>query len=347
MNGQALNWRMLTVLAATFIGTPLASFAQAPTDFYRDKTITLVVGSPPGGGYDAYAQILSRYFGRFLGGNTAINVQYMPGAGSLRAANYLFNQAPSDGTVIGTVEPLLVLNQAFKYPGVDFDLPKFDWIGRLATTVEMTVAWNPSPVTTIDEAWRRELVIGAASAGGSSAGLPRVMNAVVGTKFKIIPGYGGMNGIALAMERGEVQGGHATVSELLTEKRDWVTKKKVSILVQYSLDRHPQFPDVPTMIEFGRTSEEKQVLSIFGSMADIGRTLLAPPGTPADRVETLRKAFTATVTDATVRIDVDKLNLEFEPLSGDALQRRIQATFGISPSVAKIAAKAWTWSDGH
>ena len=330
------------VLVLLGVGAMHNAQAQSTEEFYsKNKQITMIVGYEPGGTYDAYARFIMTYLPKVIPGSPNIIIRNMPGAGSLRAANYLYSQAPRDGSTIGAISQALVLSQAFKYPGVEFDLGEFGWIGRLATSVELTVAWHTSPVKTIEDVKQRELIIGAASAGGSSAGLPRAMNAIVGTKFKIVPGYGGMPSIALAIERGELEGGHATVNSLQHDRTEWLTAKKVSLLVQYSEERHPDLPNVPAMVEFARTPEEKQMLAVFGSMADIGRTVVAPPGLPADRLAALRRAFDAMLVMPEFLADIKRANIEFQPQSGEALQRRIQSTMDIPPELAARAARAW------
>jgi tripartite-type tricarboxylate transporter receptor subunit TctC len=266
----------------------------------------------------------------------------MPGAGSLRAANYLFQQGPGDGLTIGMIQANLVLNQAFSDDNVKYDLRKFHWLGRIDTSVETTVAWRPSPVSTIQDATIHQITLAAATANGLTAGFPRVMNAIVGTKFKIIPGYGGMAAIALALERGEVQGGHMTGSMLLREKRDWITGDKVSILVQYSETRDRSFPSVPAMVEFAQTPEQKKILSLFAALTDIGRTLVAPPGVANDRVATLRAAFTSMTNDPNFLADVRRRKIELNTLSGADLETLIGSSLDISPSIAKVAEDAWT-----
>jgi tripartite-type tricarboxylate transporter receptor subunit TctC len=333
---------VIATSAIAFMCIAVTAFAQSSNDFCQSKSLTIVVGSPPGGGYDTFGRLIGDHFGKFLPGRCSIVIQNMPGAGSLRAANYLFQQAPSDGMTIGMIQANLVLNQAFNSDNVNYDLRKFHWLGRIDTSVETTVSWRPSPVNTIQDAKTRQITLAAATANGLTAGFPRVMNAIVGTKFKIIPGYGGMAAIGLALERGEVQGGHMTGSMLLKEKRDWLTGNKVSILVQYSQSRDANFPSVPAMVEFAQTPEQKQILSLFAALPDIGRTLLAPPGVTNDRVTALRAAFQSMIKDADFLANTKRRNIELDTLSGEALGMLIDSSLDISPSVAKVAEEAWT-----
>jgi tripartite-type tricarboxylate transporter receptor subunit TctC len=329
------------LLIMTFVSVHSAH-GQSVEEFYKkNNQITMTVGYKPGGTYDAAARLIAAYMPRYLPGQPKIIVKNVPGAGSARAANFLYKQAPRDGTSLGAIGQSLIVNQVFKYPGVEFDLTQFNWIGRLSTSVELSVVWNPSPVQTVEDAKKHEIPFGAASAAGSSARLPRVLNRLLGTKFKIVPGYGGMDGIALAIERGEVAGGHSTTNFLLAGKGDWLEQKKVTVLVQYSQDRHPKFPNVPTIVDLGRNAEEKKILSIYGSMADVGRTVLAPPDVPSDKTTALRAAFEKMVNDPTFANEVQKRGIEFQPMTGADLQRRVQETFDISPAIADRASKLW------
>lgn len=319
--------------------------AQSSNDYCQGKTLNLIVGSPPGGGNDTFGRLVAEHLGRYIPGGCTIVVQNMPGAGSLRAANHLFQQAPGDGMTVGMIQPNLVLDQVFDSKNVHYDMRKFRWIGRIATSVDMTVAWRPSPVNSIEDAKSREITLAAATANGLTAGFPRVMNAVVGTKFKIIPGYGGTAAIALAMERGEVQGGHMNGETLLSEKREWIKDNKISILVQYSLVRDPGFPSVPALVEFAQTPEQKAILSLFAATTDIGRPLVAPPNVETGRVVAMRTAFMAMANAAEFRADAAKRRMELNILPGEDLERLVATSLAISPSLAKVAEAAWTGSN--
>lgn len=339
--------KIVAVLAfvASFAHLATAALAQATNEYCQSKTLNLIVGSPPGGGYDTYGRFVAEHLGRHIPGGCSVIVQNMPGAGSLRAANHLFQQAPSDGMTIGMIQPNLILDQVFDSKNVHYDMRNFRWIGRVATSVDMTVAWQPSPVNSIEDAKKQQITLAAATANGLTAGFPRVMNAVVGTKFKIIPGYGGTAAIALAMERGEVQGGHMNGETLVSERREWLQDKKVGILVQYSLVRDPNFPSVPTMIEFAQSPEQKAVLTLFAATTDIGRPLVAPPGVESSRLGILRAAFTSMTNAAEFRADAAKRRIELNVLSGDGLEKLVTSSLNISPALAKVAEAAWTGSN--
>jgi tripartite-type tricarboxylate transporter receptor subunit TctC len=209
----------------------------------------------------------------------------------------------------------------------------FTWIGRFTSAVELTEVWHTSPVKTIEDATKRETILAATSPGSTTDFYPRLMNKVAGTRFKIIKGYSGTSGSVLAMERGETEGSLDAVDALLFIRPDWLSEKKVSILVQYAQKRHPAIPDVPALAEFGTSSEDKQALAIFASAADVGRSLMAPPGIPPDRVAVLRHAFMAMTADPAFREQVAKSKIELGPLPGETMQKMMADTLNVSPAV--------------
>ena len=317
-----------------------AAHAETVGEFYKKTSITLVVGYNPGGTYDLYARLAANNLPRFLPGSPAIVVKNMPGVGSVKATNFLYSQAPRDGSTIGSVGQFVALQQVLKHKAVRYDARKFEWIGRMTNAVEVTIAWHTSPVKTIQDAMRQELVIGATSAGSSADTSHKLMNAIVGTKFKVVLGYKGTTGAMVAMEQGEVQGSLAVVQSLLVTKQPWLNEKKVSVLVQYSQKRHPAFPNVPAMIELARNAEDKQILSLYGGTAEIGRALMAPPGIPADRLAALQKAFDAMMKDKAFLAEAKQRAMEIDPMSGPELKKLVNDGFDITPKAAARAAAA-------
>jgi tripartite-type tricarboxylate transporter receptor subunit TctC len=316
----------------------LGGLAQGEAaDFYKDKQISLIIGYNPGGTYDLYSRVAATILPRYIPGNPTIVPKNMPGVGSVKAANYLAGQAPKDGLTIGMIGQQLALTQALRGPAVAYDMRTFSWIGRLTPVVEATVVWHTSPTKTLADAMKRETVLAGTSAGATSDVMPSLMNRLGGTKFKIVFGYRGTTGALLAMERGETEGAHTTIESILISKANWVREKKVTVLVQYATERHEAFPKVPAMVEFGRTAEDKQIMALFGSTADIGRSLMAPPGVPADRLAILRKAFATMVADPAFKQEMEKRRMEIGPISGEALQKRIAQTLNITPAVATRA----------
>jgi tripartite-type tricarboxylate transporter receptor subunit TctC len=325
----------LLVVLAGFFTVP--GYAQ-PTDALKGKTLTIYVGYGSGGGYDMYARAMSRYIGRYLPGNPAVIVSNMPGAESLTLANYVYNVAPKDGTAMGMVAQSIAQEQAFGTAGVRFDVSKFNWIGRIASNIEMIYVWHAVPVTTIEDVKHRETIL--AATGPTSAIYPRLLNDIAGTKFKVILGYNTTANAHLAMERGEVEGTTSSYNTVKTATPGWLDKKLVSVLVQHALQRSPNMPDVPAVVEFGRTAQDQQVLTFYANSGVVGRSVMAPPGTPEDRVEMLRSAFEAMMKDREFIADIESKKMDFDPMPGTALQKVFNRALDVSPEVLARARDA-------
>lgn len=315
----------------------VASASALADDFFEKKQIAMVIGYNAGGGYDIYARIVAGALPRHIPGAPVIVARNMPGAGSAVAANYLAGPASRDGLTIGVIGQQLSLAQALHDPVVKFDMRQFNWLGRVASNVEVTVVWRDSPVKTMADALEREVSLAATSAGSTSHSMPLLVSRVTGAKFKLVTGYPGITGGGLAMERGETQGTHATVDGLLFAKRDWLSEGKVSVLVQYAMERHPALPDAPAMTELARNAEDRAILNLFASPAEIGRSVMTPPGVPAARVETLRTAFAAMLDDPAFAAELKARNLTFEPMKGADLQKLVENALAISPEVVERA----------
>src|SRR5437588_5579804 len=308
-----------TVCAAAFLAfcPTLHAHAQDPLSFYKGKTVDLYVGYSAGGGYDVYARALARHIGRFIPGNPTIVPKNMPGAGSLVLANWLYNVAPKDGSAFGMIgrgtafDPLLGSTKA------QFDPVKFNWIGSMNDEVSVCVAWHTSGIAKLEQVVQNELTVGRTGPAADTDQFPKVLNATIRTKFKIIPGYPGGNDIDLAMERGKVMGrcGWSWSSVIATHK-SWIDEKKVSVLVQLSLTRHPDLPNVPLIMDLTKSEEERRMFKLVFARQPMGRPFLAPPGLPPARAATLRAAFMATMKDAAFLAEADKMKLEINPVSG-------------------------------
>jgi len=313
--------------------------AQSAADFFRGKQISLYIGYNPGGTYDIYARLVGGQLSRFLPGNPTIVPKNMPGVAGLKATTFLYAQAPRDGTAIGIAPQAIALEQAFRNPAAQYDARKFQWIGRITSIVESLVAWHSSPIKTIGDAKKREMVIAATSPDSTTETNPKLLNNLVGTKLKIVLGYPGITGSLLALERGEVEGTTAAIEDLVTGHAEWLRDKQVNVLVTYSQERHKSFPDVPAMVELARNPEDRQILALYGSIADVGRALMLPPEVPADRVAALRTAFESLMKDAAFRAEVHKANLEIDPVPGQEFQRRVEETLSLAPAVLERAAR--------
>jgi tripartite-type tricarboxylate transporter receptor subunit TctC len=333
-----MSQRPVLAIALTVAVSVIApAYGQSAGEFFKDKQINLIIGYNPGGSYDIYARLAANLLPKYIPGQPKIVPQNMPGVGSAKAGDYLFNQASRDGLTLGVIGQQLVVSQALGDATVKFDISKFNWIGRFTPGGEVTVIWHTSPTKTLADAMQRETTLAATSAGSSSDSFPLLMNRLGGTRFKIIRGYSGITGTILAMERGETEGAHATVEQLLYAKKDWQRDKKASVLIQYTVARHPAFPDAPAIGEFGRTQLDKQVIALFAGTADIGRAMMAPPDVPAERIAVLRKAFDTMVKDPAFQQEIEQRSLEFGPASGAELQQHVAGMLNVSPEVVRHA----------
>jgi tripartite-type tricarboxylate transporter receptor subunit TctC len=293
----------------------------------------MVVTSEAGGGYDLYGRLIARHIGNHLPGQPRVVVQNMPGAGGIVGANYLFNLAPRDGTVIGVVPEILAISQLIDNASSKYDARQFLWLGRVNSNVGVQHTWKSSGIATIADAKRREVVVAGVGPASYSVIFPRLLNALLGTKFKIVPGYAGASAATLAFERGEVDGVDTPWSVIKATKGEWLRDNRINILVQYCVGRHPDLPDVPAVVDLAETQEQHQILGLYASACAIGRSVAAPPGLPADTATTLRAAFTATIRDPALLAETQKAGIELNPLSGADLQQLVANTFDIPPSV--------------
>ncbi len=306
-------------IAACFASAPTAA---QPAEFYRAKTITLYIGSSTGGIYDVYARLLARHIGRHIPGNPRIVPSNMEGAGSLRLANFLYNAAPRDGTVFGTInrgapfEPLIGEAEAAK-----FDAGKFTWLGSISDEVSVCVVSRRAGIENFPQLFSKELTVGGTGGGADTNQFPKVINGVLGTKIKLVSGYPGGNDIDLALERGEVDGRCGwSWSSLVSTHKQWVETGAVKVLVQLALHKHADLPNVPLITDFAKTDEERAMLRLVFARGALGCPFLAPPGIARERVETLRKAFDETMNDPAFLAEAKQADLEIAPIGGAALQ---------------------------
>jgi tripartite-type tricarboxylate transporter receptor subunit TctC len=314
--------------------------AQSPGDFYRGKSLDLYIGYSAGGGYDVYARALARHMGRFIPGNPTIVPKNMPGAGSLVLANWLYNVAPKDGTAFGMIgrgtgfDPLLGSTKA------QFDATKFSWLGSMNDEVSVCVAWHTTGINTLEQVKQREVTVGGSGPAADTDQFPKVLNATIGTKFKIVTGYPGGNDVDLAMERGEVMGRCGwSWSSVIATHQSWLDDKKINVLVQLSLKKHPDLPNVPLVMDFAKTEQQAQIFKLVFARQPMGRPFLAPPAVPADRVTALRKAFMETLRDREFLAESEKMKLEINPVSGDEVQKIVQDVYRTPKPVAAAVAE--------
>jgi tripartite-type tricarboxylate transporter receptor subunit TctC len=347
MSRFAGNERLRRMLHGTLIPAAAAvsvlsgaALADPAEDFYRGRTVNFYIGNTVGGGYDLYGRFIARYLGSHIPGNPTIIPLNMPGAGGLNMAGWLFNKAPHDGTAIAIASQVLAIEQALESPGVQYDARKFNWIGRAAPVVELTYTWHTSPTKTLEDARRRETVMGGINPTSNTVTYLKLLNTFAGTKFKIISGYPGTSEMHLAMERGETEGATKTWEAFKADNSDWLRDKKVNILVQYALSKSPDMPDVPLMIDLGRTDADRQVLRFFASGNELGRAFMTAPDVPPERVAVLRKALADMVKDPAFLADAAKRQLEIGPMGGEEVGKIIEETLKVSPELIKAAKQA-------
>jgi tripartite-type tricarboxylate transporter receptor subunit TctC len=306
------------ICAASF--SPLAH-AEPIEDFYKTKSIDLIIGYSPGGTYDLYARLVGRFIGDHIPGKPKVVPRNMPGGGSRVATGYIYAVAPKDGTVMGTGDQSLSIEQAMGDTGITFDTSKLQYIGNPNEENNTTAAWFTSGLKTIDDARKIEVPVGA-TGGSTSSQYPKAMNAILGTKFKIIMGYPGGNDINLAMEKGEVAvRGSNSWSSWKATRPEWLRDKKINILVQIGLKKAPDLQDVPLLMDLATNDEDRAVLKLISASVTIGRPLYVGPAVPKDRVDALRKAFDETMTDPTFLETAKTEKFDITPVSGEELQK--------------------------
>lgn len=329
----------LAAYAAAALWRPAAA-ADSVADFYSGRQLSMIVGAAAGGGYDLLARVAARHLGRHIPGNPSIVVQDMPAAGSLAATNYIANTAARDGSVFALVQRGILLIKLMNPNGVRFDIGKLNWLGSLAHETGISLAWHTAKVKTAQDLFKQELVVGGV-VNVDPETTPRLYNAILGTKFKIVLGYGGTPQVALAMERGEVQGtGDWSWSSIKKVKPDWLRDKKVNLLLQGALEKDPELPNVPFALDFAKTEADRKVLQLFFTQKTVARPLIAPPGMPADRLAALRAAFGAMIKDPQFLADAERSKLEVSPIPAEAVEKIVSLIAGTPPDIIARYAKA-------
>jgi len=328
--------RLFMALAAITFGCA-QSRADPVADFYRGKTINVLIGVGAGGEYDTIARLVARHIGRHIPGHPALVPQNLVGASGLKLMNYLATLAAHDGTNIGMISEGLPSLQAVGMEGVQFDAAKFNWLGAIAPIVETIAVWHSVGVNTVEDARHREIVLGATARGSITYTFPALMNELFGTRFKFVTGYTGGTQINLAMERGEVEARDNTWSSWKVTRPDWVREHKISIIVQ-SQPRAADL-DAPVVDDLTKDPEERALIDLVLSGCLLGRPLTITPGVPAERVAALRSAFDETMKDPEFLAEAKSLNFEVDPIRGVDMQKTIERILGVSPDVAQRAKK--------
>jgi tripartite-type tricarboxylate transporter receptor subunit TctC len=296
--------------------------AQDAADFYRGRTMRILVGTAVGGDYDTQARLISRHIGRHVPGEPSVIVENMTGAGGMNMANYLFSLAPKDGTTIAVLPNNFPALQWAGGRGIQFDVAQFGWLGGLTTETETMVAWHASGVKTLDDVKRQEVIAGATGRGAITYTFPAMMNTLLGTKFKIVTGYTGGSDVNLAMERGEVVARINSWTSWKATKPEWVQNGWINVLVQAGR-RHPDLANVPSLEPMARSPEDRQLMEVVNLGNQLGRPLATPPGVPAERLKVLREAFRKTSADPKLVAEAASMRMELSPSTGEEMQEKI------------------------
>lgn len=325
-------------LIATLSSLPAVCNAQSPSDFYRGRTMTMVVATSPGGDYDQRGRLLARHLNKHIPGEPAIVTQNMPGGVGLAAANWLASVAPRDGSVLHMIMQNMPAHQAIGGTGARFDVRKFFFIGNTTDSPNLITAWHSTGVRTIKDAMERELVVGASGMATASSYYPRALNALVGTKFRIVNGYPGGNDVNMAMEKGEVGGrGSNSLASWRSGHPHWIAEGKLHFLAQIGLERHPDLQNVPLIWELAKTDEDREVLRFISADVAIARAVVTTPDTPIARIETLRRAFDATMRDADFLAEAVKMKMDISPTTGEISQKVAEAIVAAPAAVVAHA----------
>jgi tripartite-type tricarboxylate transporter receptor subunit TctC len=335
-----MNAATRVVIALLFAAAawPTSTSAQTVEEFYRNKSITMLVGGGAGGGYDTYARVFARHLSRHIPGNPNIIAKNMPAAAGLAAASTLYGAADKDGSTIAAFTNGAAMDPLFGNTSARYDAQKFSWLGSIGKLQNVCATWHRSEVKTIAAARAREVIVAAAGATSNTAIVPKTLNALVGTKFKVIAGYDTGAGLTLALERGEAEGiCGLSWSTIKASRPHWITDKLLNVIVQMGLSKLPD-PEVPSALDLVADVESRQVLELILIRQEAGRPFAAPPGVPADRLTALRRAFDATLADGEFRADADKAQLEIEPLTAAEIETLLAKAYSAPRTIVQKAA---------
>lgn len=341
--GTSLPVRWLGTFIAFAAAIYFSCSANAAEDFYTSKTLTLVIGSDVSGEYTAGGRIIAKHLGRHLPGNPTIVTQNMPGASSIKAANFLYSVAPKDGLTFGLVSKDVPIYEATMMQNVNYKSRDFVWLGSLSGSNNLVVVWAATGIKTLDDAKKREVIMGALGANGTLATYPFILNNLFGTKFKVVLGYTGAQLVDLAMERGEVEGrGSYSWSDLKRARATWLQEGKFSILVQFGLSKEPDLSNVPLVIDLAKNPRDRDVLEFISSDTVMARPFLLPPGTVPERAQLMKRAFDATMTDPSFLSDAKQSQVDVRPINADELTALVIKTVTTASDVVQLSEQLMT-----
>lgn len=337
-------WLGLTVLAAlaSVVSGGCSARADAIADFYSRKTVKLIAGFPPGGGYDTYVRVLARHYGQFIPGNPSTVPSNMPGAGSMNAANHIYKDEPSDGTVLGMFASSVVMEPLLGNNAAQFDPAKFSWIGSMSQDVAYCGVWQtPGAAASFDEVMQKETIFGGGAPAAITYQHPLILKNVLGARIRMIPGYAGTRDIDLAMHRGEVNGVCGLfASSIKAQFFDDVKSGKPKLVIQMGSHKSSEFGDIPSVFDYAKTDVDRAVLELFFKSLVLGRPLAGPPGIPPERLAALRAAFAATLKDKDFLAEANKVGLDIDPASADEVQELLKHFATFPPSIFDKARQA-------
>ena len=339
MNGCRITLAGLFCLVSAQILSPQPAWAQTPAEFYKGKTLSLIIPNAPGGSFDLYARLVANHLGRFIPGQPSFIAQNMPGAAGMLAANHLTSIAPKDGTVLSVLVPNITLAQILGVSAINYDTRRFNWIGRAIATTATLFTWHTSGTKTLADLKTRETLVASTGPLSQAEINSTMLNGVVGTRFKLIRGYKGSGEAALAVERGEADGTLMPWEFLKSAHADWVRDKKISIVARYVRRAIPERPEVRSVYDLADTDEQRNVLKLFLGSDEMGHPIAMPPGVPRDRADAVRLAMEAMVKDPAFRADAAKRKLDLLPARWDELERTVAEAFQATPAEIAIAQK--------
>jgi tripartite-type tricarboxylate transporter receptor subunit TctC len=327
---------MLALVAASLLSCASAK-AQPVADFFKNRNVSLIVGSAPGGGFDTLGRAVARNMGRHIPGQPTIVVRNIPGAGGIVAVNTLYNNVPRDGSTFGLIRNFAALDPLLGTKEISYDATKLLWMGTTSIEVATLFVWHDSPFKSYRDLLTRELKAGADGVRSPSAFYTRILNDLLGAKIRLVPGYKGQNDAYLAIERGEIDAfGVTYYSSLTSTRQDWLKEKKIRILLQYGPMREPALPDAPSVADLLKSDDDRLLFAAAIAPLAFGRPFVLPPEVPEDRLQAMRNAFMQLMEDPVFKAEADKLGLEIDnPRSGESLQRDVERLYATPPHLIK------------
>lgn len=334
----------IVFMAAATMAAAGGAQAQGAADFYRGKNVTVVVGYAPGGGYDIYSRLLARHLSNHIPGAPAVIVQNMPGAAGVVASNNIYVAAPKDGTVIAAVDQNIPMFQLLGGKGVKYDATRFAWLGSMAASNGIAMAWAETGIASLDDAKKREVSMGTTGANDDAYIYARTLNALLGTRFRTIQGYAGTSSVNMALEKGEVESmGRSTYYGFASQRPDWLRDRKVNILVQFGFEKQPEIANVPMLLDLVEGTEAKQIAGLVSMPTGIGYSHWLAPEVPADRIAALRAAYQATLADAALLDEAKQRGIEIKPKTPDDIAKLVKAAAETPEAVREKTVKILGW----